>query len=71
MNRQLWYYDWSSPNRYGAILEEDLKDNIDNNLMTMDNLSIFDNEQALLDLRERLREKFEILYNHYYDRKKD
>ena len=67
MNRQLWYYDWSSPNRYGAILEEDLQYNIDNKLMTMDNMSIFDNEQDLKDLVERLREKFEILYNHYHD----
>tara|TARA_Y100000590_G_C15630124_1_gene980902 strand:+ start:208 stop:417 length:210 start_codon:yes stop_codon:yes gene_type:complete len=67
MNRQLWYYDWSKPNRYGAILEEDLQYNIDNKLMTMDNMSIFDNEQDLKDLVERLREKFEILYNHYHD----
>ncbi|MAH49266.1 hypothetical protein CMI37_25800 [Candidatus Pacearchaeota archaeon] len=71
MNKQLWYYDWSNPKRYGAILEEDLQYNIDNKLMTMDNMSIFDNEQDLKDLVERLREKFEILYNHYYDRKKD
>ena len=69
MNRQLWYYDWSKPNRHGAILEEDLKYNLDRKLMSMDNISIFDNEQDLLDLKETLREKFEILYNYYHDKK--
>jgi hypothetical protein len=69
MNKQLWYQNWYVPHCHGAILEEDLQENIDKGLMSREHITVYKNEQEYLTMRNSLTDLFDVLYNYHHDKK--